>query len=239
MGHGYPPPYWMMNKWFTHYLHGVDNGIEKMANAWIVSKGENEAHPYKAFPNPNAKAQRMYLNGDGKNTGVLSKQNGTEAKLSFTDDASLTALQLISEKYAANRLLFWTNTLESPLHLSGTNRIHVQVASDKPAANLSVYLIAVPENYNPKKIKIEDIIVNRAWADPQNYKSIAKGEALQAGNFYDLEFNFQPDDQIIPAGYQLGLLIFSSDKEFTLQPKKGTQLTINLDPSWIELMVVE
>jgi len=239
MGHGYPPPFWMMNKWFTHYLHGVDNGIEKMANAWIVSKGENEAHPYKAFPNPNAKAQRMYLNGDGKNTGVLSKQNGTEAKLSFTDDASLTALQLISEKYAANRLLFWTNNLESPLHLSGTNRIHVQVASDKPAANLSVYLIAVPENYNPKKIKIEDIIVNRAWADPQNYKSIAKGEALQAGNFYDLEFNFQPDDQIIPAGYQLGLLIFSSDKEFTLQPKKGTQLTINLDPSWIELMVVE
>ncbi len=238
-GHGYPPPHWMMNKWFTHYLHGIDNGVEKMANAWIVSKGENEAHPYKAFPNPNAKAQRMYLDGANNNTGKLSLQKGAEATLSFIDDASLSAVQLISEKYAANRLLFWTNTLKIPLHLSGANRIHVQVASDKAAANLSVYLIAVPQDYNPKKIKMEDIIVNRAWADPQNHQSLEKGEALHAGTFYDLEFSFQPDDQIIPAGYQLGLLIFSSDKEFTLQPKKGTQLTIKLNESWVDLMVVQ
>jgi hypothetical protein len=34
-------------------------------------------------------------------------------------------------------------------------------------------------------------------------------------------------------------MIFSSDKEFTLQPKKGTQLTLSLEESWIELMVVE
>ena len=86
---------------------------------------------------------------------------------------------------------------------------------------------------------MEDIIVNRAWADPQNHSSLEKGEALQPGNFYDLTFNFQPDDQIIPVGYQLGLMIFSSDKEFTLQPKKGTQLTLSLEESWVELMVVE
>jgi X-Pro dipeptidyl-peptidase len=86
---------------------------------------------------------------------------------------------------------------------------------------------------------MEDILVNRAWADPQNHSSLEKGEALQPGKFYDLTFDFQPDDQIIPRGYQLGLLIFSSDKEFTLQPKKGTQLTLNLHETWIEVMVVE
>ncbi|MFM8596373.1 MAG: Xaa-Pro dipeptidyl-peptidase [Flavobacteriales bacterium] len=238
-GHGYPPPHWMLNKWFTKYLHGVDNGVEKMANAWIVSKGENEAHPYKAFPNPDSKMQRQYLQTGNQNTGSLSKQKGAAEVLSFTDDASLSAVQLISEKYAANRLLFWTNTLMKPLHLSGTGRIHVQISSDKPAANLSVYLIAVPQNYNPRKIKIEDIIVNRAWADPQNHGSIEKGEPMNPGDFYDLTFNFQPDDQIIPTGYQLGLLIFSSDKEFTIQPKKGTKLTVKLDESWLELRVVE
>ena len=115
----------------------------------------------------------------------------------------------------------------------------MQVASNQEAANLSVYLIAVPKNYNPKKLKLEDILVNRAWADPQNHRSLEKGEALQPGTFYDLTFNFQPDDQIIPAGHQLGLLIFSSDPDFTLHPKKGTQVSLNLGETWLELMVVE
>ena len=89
------------------------------------------------------------------------------------------------------------------------------------------------------KLKMEDIVVNRAWADPQNHYSLEKSEALQPNTFYELNFNFQPDDQIIPAGYQLGLLIFSSDPEFTLKPKKGTQLSVNLSETWIDLMVVE
>ncbi|MEN9968841.1 MAG: hypothetical protein RIR94_1025 [Bacteroidota bacterium] len=81
--------------------------------------------------------------------------------------------------------------------------------------------------------------MNRAWADPQNYAALDKSEKLEPGKFYELTFNFQPDDQVIPAGYKLGLLIFSSDPEFTLKPKKGTQLTVNLAETWIELMVVD
>lgn len=237
-GHGYPPPFWMMNKWFTHYLHGVENGVEKLADAWIVSKGETDAHAYGAFPNPKAKLQRWYLHGS-TNTGLLSKEQSKAGILSFTDDASLKAAQLISEKNTANRLLFWTKGLDKPLHLSGTSRIHLKVASSKAAANLSVYLIAVPKDFNAKKVKIEEVIVNRAWADPQNHSSLEKGAALQPGQFYDLTFHFQPDDQVIPAGYQFGLMIFSSDPEFTLLPKKGTQLSVNLGESWIELMEVK
>ena len=239
LGHGYPPPLWMMNKWFTKYLHGVNNGVERLADAWIVPKGEEEAHPQPAFPDPKAKALRLYPQTTAANTGTLATIKSEAKSLTLTDDASLTALQLISPKNANNRLLFWGKTLEQPLHLSGTGSIHVQVASSKAAANLSVYLIAVSKNYDPKKIKMEDILVNRAWADPQNHNSLEKGEALQPGQFYDLTFNFQPDDQIIPRGYQLGLLIFSSDKEFTLQPKKGTQLTLNLAETWIEVMAVQ
>jgi X-Pro dipeptidyl-peptidase len=238
MGHGYPPPLWMMNKWFTKYLHGVNNGAENLADAWIVSKGKRDANPYNAFPNPNAEALRFYPSLANSNTGILAATVKSPAQLSFTDDASLTAIELLSPKKEANRLLFWNN-LEKPLHLSGTGRIHIQVASSKAAANLSVYLIAVPQDAQLKKLKIEDIIVNRAWADPQNHAALDKSAALEPGKFYDLTFNFQPDDQIIPAGHQLGLLIFSSDPEFTLKPKKGTQLTVNLTETWIELMVVD
>ena len=164
------------------------------------------------------------------------KQQGL---LSFIDDASLSAVDLISPKNEENRLLFWSQPLEKPLHLSGTGRIHLQVASNKAAANLSVYLIAVPNKFKSNKLKLKDILVNRAWADPQNHRSLENSEALQSGSFYDLAFNFQPDDQIIPAGHQLGLLIFSSDPDFTLHPIKGTQITLNLEETWLEIMVVE
>ena len=239
MSHGYPPPLWMMNMWFTKYLHGQNNEVEKLADAWIVPKGKNEAKPYSAFPNPKAKALRFYPQSENANTGNLSRDKKAGKTLSFVDNASLKAVQLITPKKSENRLLFWSENLNKPLHISGTGRIHVQVASNQEAANLSVYLIAVPKNYNPKKLKLEDILVNRAWADPQNHRSLEKGEALQPGTFYDLTFNFQPDDQIIPAGHQLGLLIFSSDPDFTLHPKKGTQVSLNLGKTWLELMVVE
>ena len=56
--------------------------------------------------------------------------------------------------------------------------------------------------------------------------------------FYELSFDLQPDDQIIPPGQQIGLMIFSSDKEFTLHPDPGTELTVDLDGTSITLPVV-
>jgi X-Pro dipeptidyl-peptidase len=53
-----------------------------------------------------------------------------------------------------------------------------------------------------------------------------------------VEFDLQPDDQIIPAGQKIGLMIFSSDKEYTLWPQPGTELTIDLDRTSFTLPVV-
>jgi X-Pro dipeptidyl-peptidase len=53
-----------------------------------------------------------------------------------------------------------------------------------------------------------------------------------------LTFDFQPDDQVIPAGQQIGLMIFSSDRDYTLRPDPGTKLTVQLDATHIKLPVV-
>jgi X-Pro dipeptidyl-peptidase len=58
------------------------------------------------------------------------------------------------------------------------------------------------------------------------------------GKFYEISFDLQPDDQIIAANQQIGLMIFSSDAEYTLLPKPGTELTIDLDGTVLTLPIV-
>lgn len=85
---------------------------------------------------------------------------------------------------------------------------------------------------------INDNIITRGWADPQNHKSLRESKPLIPGAFYELDFALQPDDQIIPAGQRIGLMVFSSDHEFTLWPKPGTKLTVDLDATTLTLPVV-
>lgn len=51
-------------------------------------------------------------------------------------------------------------------------------------------------------------------------------------------FALQPDDQVIPAGARIGLMVFSSDKYFTVHPDPGTTLTVDLRGTSVELPVV-
>ena len=44
--------------------------------------------------------------------------------------------------------------------------------------------------------------------------------------------------KIIPAGQQIGLMIFSSDRDFTLWPDPGTKLTVDLDATSLSLPIV-
>jgi X-Pro dipeptidyl-peptidase len=53
-----------------------------------------------------------------------------------------------------------------------------------------------------------------------------------------LTFDLQPDDQIVPAGKRIALMILSSDRDFTLWPKAGTRLTVDLARTSLRLPVV-
>ena len=102
---------------------------------------------------------------------------------------------------------------------------------------MSVWLVSLPWTDN-RKTKITDNIITRGWADPQNHRSITESEPLIPGQFYELTFDLQPDDQVIPKGQQIGLMIFSSDRDFTLRPTPGTKLTVDLNATSISLPIV-
>lgn len=239
-GHGGPPPLKMINRWFTHFLLGADNGVEKEAKAWIVRENDKPDKPtaYDDFPNPDASPVTMHLSGKAPKRGDLLLDETTKAGTEkLVDNFSFSGEALAQAEYTEHRLMYVTSELKEPVHLSGLANLKIRMASSKPAVNLSAWLVSLPWDEG-KKAKITDNVITRGWADPQNHRSLTESEPLVPGQFYELSFDFQPDDQVIAKGQQIGLMIFSSDRNFTLQPEPGTELTIDLETTQLTLPIV-
>ncbi|MCY2982526.1 MAG: Xaa-Pro dipeptidyl-peptidase [Planctomycetota bacterium] len=243
-GHGGEPPMNLMNRWFTKYLHGIDNGVEKDPRSWIVRESAKQSQPtaYPDYPNPEAKPVTLHLTKGGNTRGGLTTSEPTEPQReTLVDNSAMFGKDLAQADSSNHRLLFETPKLKEALHISGFAKIKIRLASSKPAANLSVWLVSLPWTETPNDFanaKINDNLITRGWADPQNHRSESSSEPLIPNQFYDLNFSLQPDDQIIPAGESIGLMIFSSDPEFTLLPAPGTELTVELQGTELELPIV-
>lgn len=239
-GHGGEPPHEMMNMWFTRYLFGVENGVEEWPRAWIVreSAERQEPTPYEDYPNPGAVPVTFYLtSGAPERGGLVTTPVAGQGTETLVDNVSFSGSALAQAEWTDHRLIYVTPELTEPVHISGVPSITVTLSSSKPAANLSVWLVSLPWTQG-RQPRITDNIITRGWADPQNHRSITEGKPLVPGEFYTVTFDLEPDDQIIPAGQQIGLMIFSSDREFTLWPQPGTELTIDLGATSLTLPVV-
>lgn len=239
-GHGGPPPIQLMNRWFTRYLHGVENGVEDGPKAWIVRELDQQDQPtaYADYPNPEAVDVTLYLKKGAPERGDLSiKKTENQGTETLADNYSFSGSSLGQAEITNHRLMYLTSPLLEDIHISGTSKITIKLSSSKPAANLSVWLVSLPWSV-AKNAKITDNIITRGWADPQNHSSVSESEPLVPGSFYTLSFDLEPDDQVIPKDQQIGLMIFSSDREFTLWPHPGTELTVDLDATTLTLPVV-
>lgn len=237
-GHGGPPPLHLVNRWFTRFLHGVDNGVEQDPRAWIVREGDrpNQPTPYPDYPHPDAAPVTVHPTAGGGKVGglALARADGQGTEI-LVDDVSKSGAQLAMAADSPHRLLYATPELKSDLHLSGTARLTVRVAASRPAANLSVWLVSLPWT---ERARITDNVITRGWADPQNRGDLRRSAPLVPGEFVQFAFDLQPDDQVIKAGARIGLMVFSSDQDFTLWPAAGTELTLDLDATVLELPVV-
>jgi X-Pro dipeptidyl-peptidase len=237
-GHGGPPPLELMNRWFTRYLYGVQNGVENDPKAWIVREGaeRDDPTPYPDYPNPEAAAVTLFPTEGGIQRGGLGlSQTPGQGRETLVDNYSFSGATLARAEWTDHRLLYVTPELADDVHISGTPRITIKLAADKEAANLSVWLVSLPWTEGRQT---RGGLITRGWADPQNHSSLTASEPLVPGDFYEFSFELQPDDQIISAGQRIGLMIFSSDQDFTLWPPPGTELTVDLNATSLELPVV-
>src|SRR6185503_11385755 len=148
--------------------------------------------------------------------GALSLTAAKQGTETLVDDVAMSGSANASAEQSSHRLLYATPVLTDTVHISGTPRVTLRVASSKAGANLSVWLVMLPYDSTRAGSQSHAGTITHGWADIQNYKSLTRGgnyaskqpgEALRPGTFYDLTFDLQPDDEFVPAGKRLAVMI--------------------------------
>ncbi|HCB98134.1 MAG TPA: Xaa-Pro dipeptidyl-peptidase, partial [Verrucomicrobiales bacterium] len=108
-GHGGEPPLKQMNRWFTRYLHGIQNGVENEPRAWIVREKDERTNPtsYYDYPNPAAEAVTLYPHPGAPGHGSLRSTPVSESVMeSLVDNYSFDGESLARAEWTQHRLLY-------------------------------------------------------------------------------------------------------------------------------------
>ncbi|MEU3274125.1 Xaa-Pro dipeptidyl-peptidase [Saccharomonospora sp. NPDC006951] len=221
------------NRWISHYLYDIDNGVEREPRATI--QREDESWTEEAdWPAPGTRDVAVHPRPGGSERGGLDVKSALRGKPvveRLTDDAGKTVGELVDLAASGNRLAYATPAARQPVRLSGTPVVDVRLTFDRPAANVTGVLVdRAPDGTSH--------VITRGWTDPQNRKGVHRTDRVKPGVSYDISFGLQPQDYVLERGHALEFVLLSSDHDFTLRPKPGAGLAMTLNKSTVSLPVV-
>ncbi|MCM4076021.1 CocE/NonD family hydrolase [Paractinoplanes hotanensis] len=209
-----------MRRWIDHYIYDVDSGIGNEAPVTFEDADYAVTGTSTAWPVP------------GSAPVTLPLAVGPARRDTFVDNGRNAPAEQLLEP-AGHSLAYKTPVLTAPARLSGTPRVTVDVSIDnRPAANLTALLV----DYGPAGA--DPVIVTRGWIDPRNRKSLTHSAPVTPGQFYRLRWDMQPMEHVFAAGHRIGVVVLSTDYDYTLRPLPGTQLSVRPTSSTVRLPLV-
>lgn len=225
-----------LHRWFDHWLYGLDTGVMDEPRVDIQREDGSWA-TYPDWPDPATVGAGLYFGAESADRpGTLSPwPAGRQPEQGFVDRGrELKDTDLVADPDSANpnRLAYLTPALDQDVRMSGTPVVRLRASvDDHNAANLTALLVDYGPGGDPQ-------IVTRGWMDPQNRISAAWSQPIKQGQFYRFEWNMQPDDYVFEAGHRIGVVVISTDYDYTLRPLPGTHLTVDPGDSQVVLPVV-
>ena len=181
-GHGGPPPLELMNKWFTRYLYGVENGVENEPRSWIVREDDRpqRADALPDYPHPEAKhvsAAPRQAATERRSAPSVDRRPG-EGQQTLVDDVS----KLLGQEAREGRRVRSTAccSRRPSSRRPCTSRARDASRSDSPRTRRSQPLGLARLAARGRRRAITDNIITRGWADPQNHESESKSAPLEA-----------------------------------------------------------
>ena len=230
------------NRWFDHWLFGVQNGIMEQPRA-TIQREDGSYSDEPDWPAPSARRATLRLSARSASApGELSSSSsgrGWNKEQKFVDrgrelDTDDVLIQAPDDP-RSDRLVYRTRSLARDVRISGTPEVSLRMSVDnRNAANLT----AVVVDYGAAGSADAPVMVTRGWLDPQNRHSISRSQPLRQDKLYRFDWDLQPDDYVFKAGHRIGLVVVSTDHDYTIRPAPGTRLSLRPSQSSISLPVV-
>jgi predicted acyl esterase len=200
-----------------------------------VSRACNSANPtpYAEWPDPATRPVTLHLTPGAPTRGGLTTgpADPDAPQETLTDDASIPGIVSANAASSNVRLIYQTAPLAQPVRISGTPTVSLDVAFSARRANLTAALVSYPPSG-------DGTILTRGWIDPANRQTDWADAPILPGKSNRIGFDMQPKDSIVPAGNRLALMVLSSDRDFTIRPRAGTRVTLDLGSSSLTVPVV-
>jgi hypothetical protein len=206
-----------MLRWWDHWLKGAETGVmdEPMVRAWMTDSvkpapyhetlpGRWVAEP--SWPPPKSKPLRLFLTDDGLRPerallaahAVCSRQTvGKDAGswCPFGRGADQAGDQRADD---ARSLVFETPPLDEAIEILGAPILTLEVASDKPVANIAIRLCDVHPSAESLRVSfgVQNLTHRRGHETP---------EPLVPGERYQIRIQLNDAGVVFPAGHRIRL----------------------------------
>jgi predicted acyl esterase len=227
---GLPNDTWTnAQRWFDHYLQGVDNGVDRERPVQLKSRSTSGYETYPDWKSVGSDRRRMALGGSkkiyanvdsGANGGIVLLSNALDQFLKLPPMASIP---LLPRSFAA---VWQSERYGSIQRVRGTTTLHTTLTSTKESGTLVAYL------YDVGPLGLGKLVSNA----PYTFHGRTPGKPFAV----DLELFSTAYD--VPAGHRLALVVDTVDPLYIEHNPSGAQLTFfspATDPSYLSVPLRE
>ena len=219
----------LLRDWFGYWLKDRQTGVMDRPTA-IVERPDGELAGEEDWPSPRSEAVTFNLGVTDGVWGALSTDADLSGTERFVDNSAELPNILAQSEDDQHRLVYRTEPLSERLRVSGEIIPHLTVSVDSRAALLSGAIL----DYGPDQVQI----VDRGWMNLNNRNATKRSDPVEPGEQYRVSFPIESTEYVFEPDHQLGIMIYSSDREFTKRPPSSPEVTLSLEEGYIEVPVV-
>ncbi|MFI6501364.1 Xaa-Pro dipeptidyl-peptidase [Nonomuraea typhae] len=255
-----------LHGWFDYWLYDIDSGIMREPQADVeIAPGQWGAHA--TWPLPGTAKVPLWLGSGGK-LGLLPRPLSARESFVDQKVRTAEQLVETVPAADPNRLAYVSRELRTDVRISGTPEISLRASFTKGASPYLTALLVdfgadtrptgalvptgetwcygqgVPGDTGCTSIRTHAVaetpykIVSRGWLDVRNRHRADRTEPLRPGKEYSFRWDFQPQDYLFKKGHKLGVVVLSTDFDYTLRYPPGTNVRVSPGLSSLRLPVV-
>ncbi|WP_230421079.1 Xaa-Pro dipeptidyl-peptidase [Actinomadura soli] len=187
--------------------------------------------------------------------GLWPRPGGTQSFVDAGKTRTAEQLLVNEDQADPNRLAYLTGALPKPVRVNGIPSLSVQAALDGRSPYLTALLVDYGTDTRPTGARVNtseqvcfgqsvegDVgctirqtlrtetapykVITRGWLDVRNRHSFSRTEPIKPGKTYTFRWDLEPTDYVVKAGHRLGVILLSTDYDYTLRYPAGTEVGV-------------